>query len=65
LLGRSTKITPTWRELPNKKLQLTITLSNASKQWSGTHQQLADKRKKLEREAERIVQRHREQDGLR
>lgn len=37
--------------------------SNASKQWSGTHQELDEKRKKLERVAERIVQRHREQDA--
>lgn len=36
--------------------------SNASKQWSGTHRELADKREKLKRVAERIVQRHREQD---
>src|SRR5688572_8618905 len=36
--------------------------SNASKQWSGTHLELADKREKLKRVAERIVQRHREQD---
>jgi hypothetical protein len=37
--------------------------SNASKQWSGTHRELEDKRKKLERVAERIVERHRERDG--
>lgn len=37
--------------------------SNASKQWSGTHKELDDKRKKLERVAERIVSRHRERDG--
>jgi transposase len=37
--------------------------SNASKKWSGTHKELEDKRKKLERVAERIVQRHRERDG--
>src|SRR5262249_20183813 len=37
--------------------------SNASKQWSGTHRELAEKRKKLERVAERIVERHRERDG--
>jgi len=37
--------------------------SNASKRWSGTHRELADKRTKLERVAERIVQRHRERDG--
>jgi transposase len=38
--------------------------SNASKQWSGTHCELQDKRKKLERIAERIVMRHRERDVL-
>jgi transposase len=37
--------------------------SNASKQWSGTHRELEEKRKKLERVAERIVQQHRERDG--
>ena len=37
--------------------------SNASKQWSGTHRELEEKRKKLERVAERIVERHRERDG--
>jgi hypothetical protein len=37
--------------------------SNASKQWSGTRRELAEKRTKLERVAERIVQRHRERDG--
>ena len=37
--------------------------SNASKKWSGTHKELDEKRKKLERVAERIVQRHRERDG--
>jgi hypothetical protein len=37
--------------------------SNASKQWSGTHRELADKRAKLERVAERIVARHRERDA--
>ncbi len=37
--------------------------SNASKRWSGTHQELADKRKKLEAVATRIVSRHRERDG--
>jgi transposase len=37
--------------------------SNASKQWSGTHQELEEKQKKLERVAERIVARHRERDG--
>jgi transposase len=38
--------------------------SNASKQWSGTHKELEDKRQKLERVAERIVTRHRERDVL-
>jgi transposase len=38
--------------------------SNASKQWSGTQKELDDKRKKLERVAERIVMRHRERDGV-
>src|SRR5688572_28526257 len=38
--------------------------SNASKQWSGTHRELEEKRKKLERVAERIVEKHRERDGL-
>jgi transposase len=38
--------------------------SNASKQWSGTHKELDDKRQKLERVAERIVTRHRERDVL-
>ncbi len=37
--------------------------SNASKRWSGTHRELEEKRKKLERVAERIVERHRERDG--
>ncbi|MDX2050748.1 MAG: IS1182 family transposase [Polyangiaceae bacterium] len=36
--------------------------SNASKQWSGTHHELNEKRKKLERVAERIVVRHRDRD---
>jgi transposase len=36
--------------------------SNASKQWSGTHRELQEKREKLERVAERIVERHRERD---
>jgi transposase len=38
--------------------------SNASKQWSGTHRELEEKRKKLERVVERIVEKHRERDGL-
>jgi hypothetical protein len=38
--------------------------SNASKQWSGTHQELNDKRKKLEHIAELIVAKHCDQDGV-
>ena len=37
--------------------------SNASKRWSGTHAELEKKREKLERVAERIVERHRQRDG--
>src|ERR1044071_9917648 len=37
--------------------------SNASKRWSGTHRELEEKLQKLERVAERIVERHRERDG--
>src|SRR3954470_17906987 len=37
--------------------------SNASKQWSGTHRELAEKREKLERVAQRIIDRHRECDA--
>jgi transposase len=36
--------------------------SNASKQWSGTHQELRDKQKKMEQAAREIVRRHRERD---
>ena len=36
--------------------------SNASKQWSGTHEELEEKRKKLESVAEKIVAKHRERD---
>ena len=36
--------------------------SNASKEWSGTHQELEERRKKLEGVAERIVERHRQRD---
>src|SRR5688572_26141834 len=36
--------------------------SNASKQWSGTHKELDEKRKKLERVAERIVVKHQQLD---
>ena len=38
--------------------------SNASKQWSGTHRELEEKRKKLERIAERIVRSHQQRDGV-
>jgi transposase len=37
--------------------------SNASKRWSGTHQELRDKCQKLETAAEAIVQRHRQRDA--
>jgi transposase len=37
--------------------------SNASKRWSGTHQELRDKCKKLEAAAEAIVQKHRQRDA--
>jgi transposase len=36
--------------------------SNASKQWSGTHEELRDKQKKMEEAARQIVHRHRERD---
>lgn len=36
--------------------------SNASKRWSGTHQELRDKCRKLEAAAEAIVQKHRQRD---
>ena len=36
--------------------------SNASKQWSGTHAELNNKRLKIERAIRRMLQRHREQD---
>ena len=36
--------------------------SNASKEWSGTHEELEERRKKLEQVAERIVERHRQRD---
>lgn len=38
--------------------------SNASKRWSGTHQELRDKCKKLEDAAEAIVQKHRQRDAV-
>jgi transposase len=37
--------------------------SNASKQWSGTHQELRRKQKKLQAAAEKIVARHQAQDA--
>jgi transposase len=36
--------------------------SNASKQWSGTHQELRERQKKMERAAREIVRCHRERD---
>jgi len=36
--------------------------SNASKQWSGTHEELAAKQKKMDRAAREIVRRHRARD---
>jgi hypothetical protein len=38
--------------------------SNASKEWSGTFEELARKKVKLERASQRIVERHQAQDGL-
>ena len=38
--------------------------SNASKEWSGTFEELARKKAKLERASQRIVERHQAQDGL-
>ena len=37
--------------------------SNASKQWSGTHEELRDKQKKMEQAAREIVRRHRQRDA--
>lgn len=37
--------------------------SNASKQWSGTHEELAAKQKKMEQAAQEIVRRHRSRDA--
>lgn len=37
--------------------------SNASKQWSGTHEELKEKQEKFEKAAGEIVRRHRERDG--
>ena len=36
--------------------------SNASKQWSGTHEELDKKRRKIDRAVRRMLQRHREED---
>jgi transposase len=36
--------------------------SNASKQWSGTHEELSAKQQKMERAAREVVRRHRERD---
>jgi hypothetical protein len=38
--------------------------SNASKEWSGTFEELERKKAKLERASKRIVERHQAQDGL-
>jgi transposase len=38
--------------------------SNASKEWSGTFEELGRKKAKLERASKRIVERHQAQDGL-
>ncbi|WP_260293570.1 IS1182 family transposase [Sedimenticola hydrogenitrophicus] len=37
--------------------------SNASKEWSGTHDELKKKRQKIDRAVRRMLQRHREQDN--
>ena len=37
--------------------------SNASKSWSGTHAELDNKRRKIDRAVRRMLQRHREQDA--
>ena len=38
--------------------------SNASKEWSGTFDELGRKQEKLERASKRIIERHQAQDGL-
>ena len=38
--------------------------SNASKEWSGTHEELQQKKEKLERASRRIIERHQNQDAL-
>ncbi|WP_318479882.1 transposase, partial [Photobacterium leiognathi] len=38
--------------------------SNASKEWSGTHEELQRKKEKLERASRRIIERHQNQDAL-
>jgi transposase len=37
--------------------------SNASKQWSGTHEELRERQEKMEKAAEQIVRQHRERDA--
>jgi transposase len=37
--------------------------SNASKQWSGTHEELRERQQKMEQTAQEIVRRHRERDA--
>ena len=37
--------------------------SNASKKWSGTHQELRNKKEKLEKAVSRLMTRHREEDA--
>ena len=37
--------------------------SNASKRWSGTHEEFGERRKKMKKAADEIVRRHREQDN--
>ena len=36
--------------------------SNASRQWSGTHEELREKQKKMEKAARQMVERHRQRD---
>ncbi|SIO96631.1 hypothetical protein VSP9026_04434 [Vibrio spartinae] len=38
--------------------------SNASKEWSGTHDELQRKKEKLQRASQRIIERHQNQDSL-
>ena len=37
--------------------------SNASKEWSGAHQELRNKKEKLEKAVSRLMTRHREKDA--